>query len=118
MKRFREFRCRGLTRPTTGGAGCCARATRGQAVAAPPRSVMKSRRRMCPSERCAVGRVQSAGAWGRPSFSVLLPILGWVHDSDHPLAARIKVNVVDLDGLVVTAPMPIECLQQVSLQFE
>jgi len=28
------------------------------------------------------------------------------------------VNVVDLDDLVVTAPMPIECLQQVSLQFE
>jgi hypothetical protein len=48
VKRFREFRCRGLTRPTTGGAGCCARATTGHATAAPPSSVMNSRRLMCP----------------------------------------------------------------------
>ena len=28
--------------------GCCARAASGHAAAAPPRSVMNSRRRMCP----------------------------------------------------------------------
>src|SRR6516165_9336943 len=32
--------------PTTGIASCCPRATSGHAAAAPPRSVMKSRRRM------------------------------------------------------------------------
>ena len=44
MKRFREFRCRGLTRPTTGIVGCCARAASGHAAAAPPNSVMNWRR--------------------------------------------------------------------------
>ena len=34
----------GLRNPTTGIAGCCARAASGQDAAAPPRSVMKSRR--------------------------------------------------------------------------
>jgi hypothetical protein len=33
--------------PITGIAGCCARATTGQATAALPIRVMKSRRRMC-----------------------------------------------------------------------
>jgi hypothetical protein len=32
--------------PTTGGTGCCARATCGQVVAAAPRSLMNSRRRL------------------------------------------------------------------------
>jgi len=31
-------------KPTTGIAGCCVRAASGQTVAAPPSSVMKSRR--------------------------------------------------------------------------
>jgi hypothetical protein len=37
---------RGLTRPTTGIAGCCARAASGHAAVAPPMSVMTSRRPM------------------------------------------------------------------------
>ena len=36
-----------LRNPTTGIADCCARATSGQAMAAPPASVMNSRRLMC-----------------------------------------------------------------------
>src|SRR5215475_7453747 len=37
---------RALMNPTTGLAGCCARAASGHAAAAPPSSVMNSRRRM------------------------------------------------------------------------
>lgn len=49
---------------------------------------------------------------------VLPPVLGLINDPDHPLAARIQVNVVDLDGLVVAPAIPMECLEQFILQFE
>jgi hypothetical protein len=41
----------GLRNPTTGIFGCCALAPIGHVAAAPPRSVMNSRRRMCFSEQ-------------------------------------------------------------------
>ena len=41
----------GLRNPTSGIAGCCARAASGHAIAAPPTSVMKSRRWIIRSPR-------------------------------------------------------------------
>jgi hypothetical protein len=55
---------------------------------------------------------------GSGKDTVLPLIVGCVHDADHSLATRIKVNVVYLDGLAVAPPMPIESLEQFSLQFE
>jgi len=44
---LRRLRRPASMKPITGIAGCCARAASGHATAAPPASVMNSRRRMC-----------------------------------------------------------------------
>ena len=59
-----------------------------------------------------------AGCMGSSVIFASAPFLGWVHDADDALAARMKMNVMDLNGLVVTPPIPIEHLQQFVLHLE
>ena len=55
--------------PTTGIAGCCARAASGQATAAPPITLINSRRLMCPPKGHVVCGLKAAFA--RPPMSAL-----------------------------------------------
>jgi hypothetical protein len=53
--------------------------------------------------------------------AAILPTAGvfpGIYDADHPLGAGMDMHISGLDGLLRTAPVPIECLEQFSLQFE
>jgi hypothetical protein len=48
------------------------------------------------------------------------PLLAFIviYDSDHPLGARMDMDVLDYDGLAVPPAAPIEGLEQFALKFE
>jgi hypothetical protein len=41
-----------------------------------------------------------------------------INDADDPLAARVEVDVANLDRLSIAASVPVKCLDQVGLQPE
>ena len=59
-------------------------------------------------------------AWGCPSILISSPLLAFVviYNSDHPLGAGMDMDVFDYDRLAVPPPAPIECLEQVILEFD
>src|SRR6266851_6927805 len=63
----------GLRNPITGIAGCCARAASGHVAAAPPSSVMKSRRAQPATTRPASPRASRARPRDRPQLPLAPP---------------------------------------------
>ena len=41
---------------------------------------------------------------------------GRIHNSHHPLGAGMEMDVLNLNGLLVTSPMSVECLDQIELK--
>jgi hypothetical protein len=62
-----------------------------------------------------------AGAWGRPSFPALLPLvarLPRINDANHPLGTGMDMNMSDFNGLLVTAPVVVQCPDEIKLQAQ
>ena len=58
-------------------------------------------------------------AWGRLSFLTLSSCMvfsGRIDNSNHPLGAGMEVDVLNLNGLLVTSPMSVEGLDQIELK--
>jgi hypothetical protein len=57
--------------------------------------------------------------WGRLSFLALSSCMvfsGRIDNSNHPLGAGMEVDVLNLNGLLVTSPMSVEGLDQIELK--
>src|SRR6266576_1193105 len=55
------------------------------------------------------------GAWGRGSFfafSPSAPVLPRIYYADYPLGTGMDMHVSDFNGLLVTAPMLVQCLDE------
>ena len=64
-----------------------------------------------------LGRVHGVVRHFSP-FSPWSLVLSRINDADHPLGTGMDMNVSDLNGLLVAAPVPVQCLDQLELQAQ
>ena len=57
-------------------------------------------------------------AWGRVSFFGTPLLLTGIDDANQPLSPGVDVEVMDLHGLLMAPPMPIDSLDQIKMQSE